>query len=251
MATFCSSGMPNMLFLREGAGKIPDNLPGSLKQIVARCLSLDSANRFSGLSTLKGALLEVYRSKSERDYRIPEVEIDDSPIWWFNRGSAFSNIGRYAAAETPFREALKRFKAGPGTKINQANCLVNLGNVYGRTGKPSDAEEKYREALSIYEAIPGTEIKQAKCLTTLGSVNMDKLSDAEEKHREALSIFETIPGTEVEQATCLTNLGFLYFNNHEYSKARSVLKSALEICEQYPMVTEPIKNVCLRVLSQP
>jgi len=160
---------------------------------------------------LKEVLLEVYRTEFGRDYCFPEVEIDDSPIWWFNRGLAFHNIGRDAGAEVPFKEALRMFKVEPGTEIEQATCLMNLGSVYESTSKFYEAETNYKEALKMYKAILGTEI---------------------------------------EQARCLMNLGTLYSTIQEYSKARSMLESALDICRQYPIGTEQIKNVCLKYLSQ-
>ena len=67
----------------------------------------------------------------------------------------------------------------------------------------------------------------------------------------ALGMLEAIPG-EIEQARCLT--GILYSGiqecSKEYSRAMSVLKEALEICERYPHGTKQIKNVCLEILGQ-
>ena len=237
-------------FLREEL-KIPDNLPGSMKEIINRCRSPDYGNRFPDISALKEALLDVYRTEFGREYRFPEVEIDDSPGWWFNRGLAFINIGRYAAAERPFKEALRMLEA-IDAKIERAKCLMNLGYVYESTGKFNDAEANHREALRMYEAIEGTEKEQAKCLMGLGNVywRTGKFNDAEANYKEALRMYKAIEGTDIEQAKCLTGLGILYGIIQEYSKARSVLKEAIEICERYPQGTEEIKNVCLKVLGQ-
>ena len=371
-------------FLREGAGEIPDNLLGSLREAIARCLSPDHGNRFPEISALKGSLLDVYRTEFGRDYRSPEVEIDDSPIWWFNRGLAFHNIGRDADAINPLEKTLGMFKGIPKTEIEQILCLINLGNAYAdmSTGGFYEAEANYKEALRILESIPeavieratclldlggiylstdrlyeaednlkdalrmfkmrhetekeqagcllnlgliyrrignlyeadnnfkdalmmfkvkpGTERDQARCLLYLGNVyqyigdanqSIDKFYEAERNYKEAVNILKPIPGTEVEQARCLVNLGVVYedlgeffkaegsykeavmmfeeiqgmeisqarclmnlgilYNKiREFSKARGVLKGALEICEQYPMGTEQIKNACLKVLSQ-
>jgi tetratricopeptide (TPR) repeat protein len=129
-------------FLREGVGEIPDNLPGSLRGMIERCLSPDSANRFPDISALIEILLEAYGTEFGREYCFPEVEIDDSPEWWFNRGVAFCNIGLYAGAEISYKEALRRFKRIPGTEIYQARCLMNRGIVaYESTGKFFEAEE--------------------------------------------------------------------------------------------------------------
>jgi tetratricopeptide (TPR) repeat protein len=81
-------------------------------------------------------------------------------------------------------------------------------------------------------------------------VTTGKFSEAEANYKEALEMYKVIPGTEIDQARCLTVLGILYNNIQEYSKAREVLKDALEICERYPMGTEQTKNACLQLLSQ-
>jgi tetratricopeptide (TPR) repeat protein len=224
-------------FLRDGAGKIPDNLPGSLRGMIERCLSPDSANRFHGLSALKEALLEVYRTEFGGDYHFPEVEIDDSPEWWWlNRGMAFCNIGRHASAVIPFKEALRRFRRIPGTEISQARCLTNLGSVYNSTGKFSEAADNLKEALRIFKAIPGTEIDQASCLTNLGNVynSTGKFSEVEANYNEALRIFKAIPGTEIDQARCLTNLGNVYDSTGKFSEAADNLKEALRIFKAIP-----------------
>ena len=77
-----------------------------------------------------------------------------------------------------------------------------------------------------------------------------RFPEAEANYRKALGMFKAIPGTEIQQAQCLTNLGNLYNKIQEFSKARSVFKDALEICERYPVGTEQIKNKCLGVLGQ-
>ena len=218
-------------FLREEL-KIPDNLPGSMKEIINRCRSPDYGNRFPDISALKEALLDVYRTEFGREYRFPEVEIDDLPGWWFNRGLAFINIGRYAAAERPFKEALRMLEA-IDAKIERAKCLMNLGYVYESTGKFNDAEANHREALRMYEAIEGTEKEQAKCLMGLGNVykSTGKFNDAEANYREALRMLEAIDGTEIEQATCLTGLGNVYERTGKFNDAEANYREALRMLE--------------------
>ena len=148
---------------------------------------------------------------------------------------------------------MKTFEAIPGTEIDQATCLMNLGAVYGSTGKFNDAEANCKEALRMLEAIEGTEIEQARSLMNLGAVykSTGKFNEAEANYKEALRMYKAIEGTDIEQAKCLTGLGILHgIIQEEYSKARSVLKEALKICERYPQGTEEIKNVCLKVLGQ-
>ncbi|HIE43660.1 MAG TPA: hypothetical protein EYP78_02550, partial [Candidatus Omnitrophica bacterium] len=112
-------------FIKEGIkGMLSDDLPLSLKGIITRCLQPKIEHRFSSILKLQKELLKVYKSEFKRKYQFTQVEIDDSPMWWFNRGMAFYNIGRYASAEIPFNDALNRFRAIPGTDIDQARCLI-------------------------------------------------------------------------------------------------------------------------------
>ena len=238
-------------FLREGikVGEIPDNLLGSLREIIARCLSPDPDNRLSGLSSLKEALLDVYKIEFG-EYHFPEVEIDDSPEWWFNRGDAFFNIGRYAGAEAPYKEALRRVEAMPETEIDQESCLMGLGNVYASTGKFYEAEANYQEVLRMFLKIDGTEINQAMCLMGLGNVYRDtgKFSEAEANYQKALGIYKAIPATEIDQARCLANLGIAYEHTGKFSEAEANYKEALMMFKAI-LGTEVEQAACLANLG--
>ena len=239
-------------FLREGVGEIPDNLPGSLRGIIARCLSPDSANRFPDISVLKEALLEVYRNESGRDYCFPEVEIDDSPIWWFNRGLAFHNIGRDADAINPLEKALGMFKGIPKTEIEQILCLINLGNAYAdmSTGGFYEAEANYKEALRILESIPEAVIERATCLLDLGGIYLstDRLYEAEDNLKDALRMFKMRHETEKEQAGCLLNLGLIHRRIGNLSEAENNFKNALVMFKVKPG-TERDQARCLLYLG--
>jgi tetratricopeptide (TPR) repeat protein len=237
-------------FLRGGTGEIPDNLSVLLRGIIARCLSSDPDNRFSGLSALKEALLEVYRTEFGRDFRFPEVEIDNSPVWWFDRGRAFSNIGRDAGAEVSYKEALKMSKAIPGMEFFQWGCLMNLGNVYERLGKFYEAADYLKEALRMLKAIPGTEIHQGRCLKSLGFVYLDigKFYEAADYLKEALRMLKAIPGTEISQVGCLMEMGNVYFSTGKFYKARVNYKEALRMYKAIPG-TEIDQAYCIRNLG--
>lgn len=153
-------------------------------------------------------MLRVYRDEFWL-YRSPKVEIDDSYVWWFDRGWAFYSLGRPASAEESWKGALGKLRAIPGTEIDQARCLANLGNVYLSTGQFSQAEDHLREALRAFQAIRGTKIDQARCL--LG-------------------------------------LGILYLATQREHEARQAALGALEICERYPAGTGPIREACLTIL---
>ena len=159
-------------FIKEGIREIlSDDLPTSLKPVIARCLEPESKDRFHDISELKEELLKVYKKEFKKEYKFNKVEIDDSPIWWFNRGVAFYNIGRYASAEIPFKDALNRYSAIPGTDISQARCLLNLGILYVKIQESDKAKEMVEQALKICDQYPlGTEQIKEACLSILSII---------------------------------------------------------------------------------
>jgi len=251
-------------FIKEGIkGILSGDLSAPLKVVVTRCLQPRIEDRFDDISELKNELLKVYEGEFKKEYRFPEVEIDDSVEWWFNRGLAFHNIGRDASAVTPYKEALRRFKVISKTEISQARCLMNMGIVYKNTGKFSEAEASYKEALRMLKAILGTEIdqalcliaelNQASCLMNLGNAyeNTSKFSEAEASYEEALRMFKAIPNRykelseqldlcytrkhrEIGQAHCLTCLGIVYARTGKFCEAEYTLKEALKIYKPIP-----------------
>ncbi|MCW3129918.1 MAG: serine/threonine-protein kinase [Methanophagales archaeon] len=238
-------------FLREGvdAGEIPDDLPGSLREKIARCLSTDPDRRFHEISSLKNALLEVYRTEFG-EYRFPEVEIDDSPEWWFNRGLAFHNIGRDADAINPLEKALGVFKGIPGTEKEQILCLINIGSAYTCTSRFYEAEENYKEALRILESIPEAVIERAICLLDFGGIHLStgRLYEAEDNLKDALRMFKMRPETEKEQAGCLLNLGLIYRRIGNHYEAENNFKNALMMFKVKPG-TEIDQARCLLYLG--
>jgi tetratricopeptide (TPR) repeat protein len=210
---------------------LSDNIPSSLKGIIARCLQPKIEDRFNDISELKKELLKTYKSEFKKEYCFPEVEINDSPEWWFNRGRALQNIGRYASAEIPYKKALGMLTVISGTEFFQWGCLMNLGNVYENLGRFFDAEEYLKEALRMLKTISGTEKHQARCLKSLGVVYMDlgKFSEAAGNLKEALRILKTIPGTEIIQARCLGEVGNIYFHTGKFFEAEGNYKEALRI----------------------
>ena len=235
------------LIMRE---VLSDNIPLPFKGIVTRCLQPKIEYRFDDVSELKKELLEAYKSEFKKEYLFPEVEKDDSPIWWFNRGLALYNIGHYDGAVPPFKEALKRLKAIPGTEIYKAGCLANLGSVYQRTGRFPEAEVNYKDALRVFKAIHGTEIDQARCLMNMGIVygSTGRFPEAEVNYKDALRMFELIRGTEIYQASCLMNLGNVYRSTGRFPEAEANHKDALRMFKVIPG-TERSQARCLTNLG--
>lgn len=112
-------------------------------------------------------MLRVYRDEFWL-YRSPKVEIDDSYVWWFDRGWAFYSLGRPASAEESWKGALGKLRAIPGTEIDQARCLLGLGILYLATQREHEARQAALGALEICERYPaGTGPIREACLTIL------------------------------------------------------------------------------------
>ena len=199
-------------YVERGVGEVvDDSLPKSLKQILTHVFSPKPSDRIPDFSALRKELLGAYEMEFGT-YDAPEVEIDDSASWWFERGEAFYDLGRAGSSEKPFKEAWERFHSIPGTELDQARCTENLGSVYRATGRFAEAESSFGEALGMYRRIPGTELQQAKCLA---------------------------------------NFAELYSRENDWSQARKRCLEALKLCEAFPPeVTGEIRSYCQEILEE-
>jgi serine/threonine protein kinase/Tfp pilus assembly protein PilF len=217
-------------FMREGiSGIISNDLPSCLKDIIIRCLQPKIEDRFGDISHLKNELLKKYMNYFNNEFCYPFVETDDSAEWWYNRGKAFYNVSRYAAAELPFKEAINRLDKISGREEEKALCLINLANIHDITANYSNAIMIYERALRIYKQIPETELAQALCLMNLGLANesVGRLTEAENMLQNSLNIFKNFRGSEADQAKCFMNLGGVYLGLDDIRKAEENYKIAI------------------------
>ena len=239
-------------FVREGLkGYRLDDVPSSLGDIIDRCLEPRPEDRFESLSLLREELLKAYGDH----YRPPEVDLDDSVEWWFNRGTSFYRMARYTSAELPLREAItrlgmRRLQHIPRADLDQATCLMNLGIVCDYTGRFSLAESYFRDALKMFQSIPGEERGQAQCFLGIGNVYYDtsQFSLAETFYKDALRMFEAIPGTYPEQAKCLASVGNVYKCIGQLVQAETYYKKALSMFQTIAG-TEREEAICLMNLG--
>jgi tetratricopeptide (TPR) repeat protein len=221
---------------RDGVGEITDKtLPEVFRKILARVFPTEPENRYRDISDLKKALMTAHE-EGFGTYEKPVVEEDDSAEWWFHRGKAFMTLGRWALAEVPIREALRRCQGLPGVDLIQAHCVMSLATVYRWTNRFTEAEERYKEALRLYRCISGAESEMARCTTNLGALYnvIGRYSKAEEAMQNALKISRQIPGDVLEAANCLTNLGGVFFYTERYPEAEKIYEEALEIYRGRP-----------------
>jgi tetratricopeptide (TPR) repeat protein len=223
-------------FANEGVGELADfTLPVTLREILNRVFSRRTNDRYPNLSDLREDLVGIYEDEFGR-YEDPDVEVDDTAEWWFDRGQAFYNLGYSALAETPFKEALERYRFITGTEHNQANCTMYLANVYGQTGRFNDAENAYESSIEIYRRTPGTDLEQARCTMNMaiGYEKTGRFDNAERAYESSLETFRSIPGTEREQATCIENLAGVYEQTGRFIEAERFLELSLETFRRIP-----------------
>lgn len=121
-----------------------------------------------------------------------------------NLGVFHTYIGKYADAESEFKEALDTYRQLAETSSEAylphvATVLNNLGNFHMNTSKHGDAEKEYREALKIQrqlaEASPEAYLpKVAQTLFNISLFRMEQgnLSEAEQMAQESLEKYQTM-----------------------------------------------------------
>jgi tetratricopeptide (TPR) repeat protein len=183
-------------------------LSGALRESLSKTLSTIADMRYEEVADFRAELVRIYEKEFGK-YAEPEVEIDDSAEWWFDRGRSFRKLGRETFAELPYNEALNRFRNSPGTEVYQANCIQDLGDVYCKTHRYHEAERSYNEAFAVYRRIPGMEVMQATCRRDLGDVYLKthRYTKAMRSYRKSLSVFPRMREMEKGQAESKMVLG--------------------------------------------
>ena len=56
-------------------------------------------------------------------YEAPDVDVNDSSEWWFDRGAAYVELGYSALVEIPYKKALDPYDYVPGIELERAECM--------------------------------------------------------------------------------------------------------------------------------
>lgn len=98
--------------------------------------------------------LAVSREALQVAYQMPE---GDRAVSWgmFNMASSLLDLGRFAEAETLYRQALDySVKHGGKVSYETGSYTHSLGRVLARQGKIEEAEAMLQTAVSIFEQVP-------------------------------------------------------------------------------------------------
>jgi len=201
-----------------------------LAMLNARVMELTQANDLDGAVEAAERAVEI----AERRYRG-----DSARTSGFVRNLAFlySQLARYAEAETLYRRALEIDEStrGPDHPAT-ATSLGQLAGLYDIQGRYAEAGPLYRRAIAISEKTQGRDHPETALeINNLAVLeqSLGKLDEAEKLYQRALAIFEKAlgpkhPGT----ATCLDNLAANYQAQGKGDVAEPLFRRARAIREK-------------------
>jgi tetratricopeptide (TPR) repeat protein len=200
---------------------------------VARALS-NLGNAEKSLGRLDDAKLlhlkavQIYRTAcGERDPRVAAALT--------NLGIVQKELGELEEAKASQELAVAIFLESLGpAEVRLATAYGNLGTVLKDLGRLEEAKDKLQQAVSICEAVQGPPAPSlVPLLVNLGNVlfELGELEEAGAGLERALAILGELPEPrglpELQVATALNNLGSMAIGSGDYSRAKTLLGSAL------------------------
>lgn len=171
-----------------------------------------------------------------------------------NLAQSYHSMGRYAEAESLYRQALDIFARLSGTDdYNYAGCLSNLAWLYRTMGRYSEAEPFYIKALETTAKFYGTQ--DSRYATSLNNLaqsyySMGRYAEAEPLYLQALNIIANTQGTNhPHYAISLDNLALLYHSMVRDIEAEQLYREALNIKAELYGTTHPLYAVSLNNLA--
>ncbi len=193
----------------------------------------------AGLSTFKvklqkGVPLQGWAGVAQSEAANPAIE-------W---AIACDDIGNLYRLSGNFDLAYRLFKAALDVKstvlgkehLSLANSYDNLGSLYQTQNNYAECESFFADALDISEKIlpPDDPVvygrldKLAQCF-----IKSEKYKQAEDLYLRAKNFWATEPSKYGDDARAALALGSLYCQEKNYAAAAPVLKTALDLSEQF------------------
>lgn len=152
-----------------------------------------------------------------------------------NLAGALRDAGQLGEAEQTYRRAMRIFEAtAPGTP-NHAACLSNLALLYKAQAEYSKAMPLLERALEIDTQLFGHDHPTlAIRFSHLGACFADQrqYAEAQTHYEEALRLCEGPDASPANRATVMVNLALVLVAREQYSRAETLLTTALAIDEQ-------------------
>lgn len=175
------------------------------------------------------------------------------PACLFNLAFVYKRQGRHAMALRECRQAVELLKKLHGVEHpNYAAGVNNLGDVYLASGQYDRSRSCYERSLAIFKQHLGpNNSRVAVCLSNLATVYraQRKLDDAQRLLERANAIAKRVEFIPLSDAVLLqNNLAMIHFDKGEYSRAESLLASALRRMESrfgssHPLVVDPLMSL--------
>jgi CHAT domain-containing protein/tetratricopeptide (TPR) repeat protein len=142
--------------------------------------------------------------------------------------------GRYAAAETLYRQALAIYQALDVQSDLVAMICSSLAVTLNNQGKYEEAEQFYEKAVRIFlrasKERRDREVARVTNNRAANLVSQGKLADAQKLHEEALAIFRDLFGDDhPDVAASYNNLAKTLSARGRHAEAEPLLRKAVEI----------------------
>jgi serine/threonine protein kinase/Tfp pilus assembly protein PilF len=220
----------------QGAlASLPGSLPKDIAGLLAECLELEPADRYSDWGELENALVTAWETITAR--QLPPAEANQeldreervATGWsYINIGYSYRDIGKEDVARTYFERA-RSLSQAEGERRLEGAALGNLGTAYRLLGITRRAISYFKQALTIHRETENRH-GEGNALGNLG-ITYKLLGDAQraiDNLEQALNIHREI-GDRLGESTSLGNLGALYVALGDTQGAIGYFKQALTI----------------------
>lgn len=189
-----------------------DDVPGSVKEIVQKCLQKDPRDRFSSLEEMSDALYSAFSELFSRDPdRVPETKSQSVETLNYE-GVTYYNLGKYEEALTSFQRAIELNGVYP-------NTYTNRGCVYHVMGQHEAALADYAQAIRL-----GRRSIEAKVRNNRGLLHLvlNQVQRALKDLNEAIDI-------DPQYANAYVNAGLAHILLEKYEDALLCFGKAIAI----------------------
>ncbi len=145
-----------------------------------------------------------------------------------------SALGKYAASEKEFNEALRLLRSEAHREVEQATIEANFAALYVDKGMLIEAEELFAKALQVLKANPSPDL-QERYYATLNNYGFVLLALA--RNEEAKDVYEQVLAHDratygkdhPTYAVTLNNAGLAYSDLGDFATAEKMIREAVAI----------------------
>lgn len=166
------------------------------------------------------------------------ISQEDDTFWFFyNKGVALSNIGKFQDAIDAFNEAIERYYSD-SLNVNTKRYAVafnNKGNTYVQIEKYEDAIKAYTEAIKINPEYSIAYNNRGQAYFNL------------KNYIKALDDFNESIKSNPANYNAWTNRGTVFFIQKKYVKAKEAFEKALDLNPSYPLANIYLARLLLNL----